>query len=115
MRDGPPTKVTMRRVPGSLWGHLRPRMPVIDGDLIQMIRERPGFTPDDLLVVPGIYVKACDRPEGYLHGGILVGIAGSVSVPGMKRQPEVVVMSTTETDVYWVGSLEEYEEMWTPD
>ena len=80
---------------------------VADPDDIAVIQAKPGSHPDDLLDVWGIHVKGgFDRvTSSYRFFGKLAKLEGD----------EVLVVSTSDEETFWVGTRDEYHRMWCVD
>jgi hypothetical protein len=93
----------------------------VDPDVYDRIRSTPGAHPDDLLDQRGVHVKAVFETKRYsfVHFGVLIKFRGAPlhwRTPGYETvADEVVVVSTTDKETVWFGSVEQYLEMWCAD
>ncbi len=76
--------------------------------------------PDDLLGIRGVHVKAAHHPtKGWQHTGKLVKYRGAplrwVDTAERVIKDEVIVLSTTDRETIWFGTVEQYEQMWCVD
>jgi hypothetical protein len=87
-----------------------------DEDLIDEIRAKEGAHPDDILGVPGIRVKACLEGSRWKYFGRLVKYKGNALKWGDKIiEYEVIVLNTQDQRTVWLGTVEQYEQMWCVD
>lgn len=78
------------------------------------------FHPDDLLLLPGVCVKASyTQGNGFAFHGRLVKFMGDdlrIELPEKKVITEdVVVISTLDQDTVWLGGVNQYFDMWCVD
>ncbi len=104
--DSPPTAVTMTQHTdeGDRYRHLVETLPGVNGERYRALVEGSGFEPDDLLVLEGIGVKACNQPRGWAFVGRLHTL----------REDGAIVVSTID-ETFWTGSPSDFFQMWTVD
>lgn len=105
----PPTAITMREVQdAAAWREYVFDAPLgVDPEVIDALRSKPGSHPDDALDLCGIRLKGgfdCVRSRYRLFGK-LAKLQGD----------EAVVVSTTDNETLWLGTVESYHQMWCVD
>jgi hypothetical protein len=118
----PPMAHSMRKIQDPLlWKAVYSYTPFSpDAQEYQAIRGRGDCHPDDLLVLPGICVKAGFTPKGsFTEFGRLAKFGGDpleVNLPEKTLiEDDVVVLSNEDHETVWVGTRGQYFRMWCVD
>lgn len=112
----PPTVITMQPIKSpELWEELARVIPLVDPWLYEEKRSQPGAHPDDLLALPGIRVKAAFAGSGFQHFGKLFKFKGELFECTLRTISDEAVVLSMDRETVWLGTAEQYEQMWCVD
>jgi|SRR5690606_37237174 len=105
----PPTEITMEQVRDpEVWREAVLDAPLnVAPEVYDSVRNKPGAHPDDLLDVCGVALKGGFdlRSSRYRFYGKLAKLEGD----------SVIVVSTSDSETCWLGTVEQYHQMWCVD
>jgi hypothetical protein len=113
----PPRVETMQARHGqALWLSASHVLSPMSHELVEGLREKEDFHPDDLLCVPGVCLKAVMQGhQGWKYYGRLLKFKGEALHLGEETLDSEVVVLSTDQETLWLGTVEQYEQMWCVD